>query len=428
MKVLVIGNGGREHAIAWQLSRSKDVSAIFVAPGNAGTLGERRTQNVPIQPTDIGQLVSFAQQQGIDLTIVGPEAPLANGIKEAFEKAKCPCFAPSQAAAQLETSKSFSKQFMQDHGIPTAKFSTFTDEKSAIAYLNTQAFPVVIKADGLAAGKGVIIAQTHDEAKTAIHAMLAEGNFGKAGEKIIIEEYLAGTELSYIVMCDGQHSLSLASAQDHKRRDNGDRGPNTGGMGAFSPSPFLTPALEKTIQDTIIQPVLDGMQALGHPYVGFLFAGLMISPEGSPKVLEFNCRLGDPEAQCILLRMRSDFATLCAAGCEGTLDTHTIDWDERVALGVVMTAGGYPTKYHVGDLIQGIPSITSDSVKVFHGGTTIKNKQLVTHGGRVLTVTALDKTLRETYELAYQSVEKIHWNNCFYRTDIGHQAIIQTMN
>lgn len=419
MKVFIIGNGGREHCIAWKVAQSEQVSEVWVAPGNAGTAMEPKTQNINITAMDIEKLVIFAKQQKIDLTIVGPEAAIAAGIADQFEAAGLPIFAPSQAAARLESSKDFSKAFMIEHHIPTATYASFSKLNPAIAYLEQQAFPIVIKADGLAAGKGVVIAETLAEARNTVTDMLSGNCFGEAGHCVVIEEFLHGTEMSYIVMADGTHILPLASSKDHKRLENGDIGPNTGGMGAVSPSPLLTQELEKTILETIIRPAIEGMQAKGTPFTGFLYAGLMIDEHNQPKVLEFNCRLGDPETQVIIPRLKTDLATICLAATQHKLDTIEADWFPQHTITVVMASGGYPTTYHVGDEIKGLDKQLGTGIKVFHAGTKLKAHKCVTNGGRVLSVTGLAETLQLAYDKAYSAVEKISWHNCCYRTDIG---------
>ena len=422
MKALVVGGGGREHAIAWKLAQSPSVHKVFVAPGNAGTAQENNVENVNIAATNIAGLILFAQQQQIELTIIGPEAPLALGIVDQFKAANLACFGPSQAAAQLESSKAFCKQFMQQNDIPTAAYATFDNEAEAITYLQQQSYPIVIKADGLAAGKGVVIAQNQTEAEKAVHAMLTDKQFGEAGNHIVIEDFLQGEELSYMVMVDGEHILPLASSQDHKRRDDGDQGPNTGGMGAYSPSPLLNDALEAMILKQVIEPTVNAMKASDTPYSGFLYAGLMISPEGEAKVLEFNCRLGDPETQPILMRLQSDLAELCLAALDDRLDQASTEWDPRVALDVVLCAGGYPFSYNKGDVITGLDLVDS-STKVFHAGTTEQDQQVVTHGGRVLAVCALGADVAEAQKTAYRAAEKIEWPGRFYRNDIGYRAL-----
>lgn len=417
--ILIIGGGGREHALAWKAALSNDVDHVFVAPGNAGTTQENRVSNVDIDPLDFPALIEFAKQNNIALTIVGPEAPLAAGIVDSFEAAGLRCFGPRAQAAQLEASKSFCKDFMAGHDIPSAKYATFSNTEQALHYLNDQTLPIVIKASGLAAGKGVIIAQNKQEAEQAVTDMLDANRFGDAGTSIVIEEFLQGREISYIVIADGKNYVPLASSQDHKRRDDGNRGPNTGGMGAFSPARDLSDALEEKIQREIIAPTLRAMAEAGTPYVGFLYAGLMIDTNNEPKVLEFNCRLGDPETQPILFRLQSDLISLCVAALDQKLDQVDIKWDDRVALAVVMAAGGYPENYRKGDTISGLNYSQFENVKVFHAGTTVINDQIVTNGGRVLAVTALGNSLDDAKNNSYEATKKIQWPNCFYRNDIG---------
>lgn len=422
MKILVIGGGGREHALAWKAAQSQRVETVYVAPGNAGTAQEPGLRNVPIGAEDIPALLDFARTEAIDLTLVGPEAPLVAGVVDEFTAAGLRCFGPTRAAAQLEGSKAFSKDFLARHHIPTAAYDNFTDVDEAIAYVRQQGAPIVIKADGLAAGKGVILAQTEDEAITAIRDMLAGNAFGDAGHRVVIEEFLQGEEASFIVMADGLHSLPMASSQDHKARDNGDRGPNTGGMGAYSPAPVVTPEIHDRVMREVIEPTVRGMAAEGHPYTGFLYAGLMIDPDGAPRVLEFNCRFGDPETQPILMRLRSDLVELCEAGLEQRLDAIRIDWDPRAAVGVVLAAGGYPDRYRKGDAIQGIPEETPES-KVFHAGTAEQDGQTVTSGGRVLCAVGLGETVTLAQQRAYAVTRQIRWDGVYYRTDIGYRAI-----
>ena len=423
MKVLVIGGGGREHALAWKAAQSPQVEAVFVAPGNAGTALEPRLRNVAIAADDVDALVGFAQSEGIGLTIVGPEAPLVLGVVNAFRSAGLHCFGPTQSAAQLESSKTFSKDFMARHHIPTAAYRSFTEVEAATAYIREQGAPIVVKADGLAAGKGVIVAQTEAEAIEAVRDMLAGNAFGAAGHRVVIEEFLRGEEASFIVMADGVHALAMASSQDHKARDDGDTGPNTGGMGAYSPAPVVTDAVHRRAMEEVILPTLRGMAADGLPYTGFLYAGLMVSPDGTLKVLEFNCRFGDPETQPIMIRLKSDLPALCLLALEGRLDQARIEWDPRPALGVVMAAGGYPFDYEKGDVIQGLPATEAADVKVFHAGTALSGTDVVTAGGRVLCVTAIGDTVAEAQQRAYAVADHIHWNQAFYRRDIGHKAI-----
>ena len=423
MNVLIIGSGGREHALAWKMAQSTRVREVFVAPGNAGTALEPKTINIPIAADAIPELVDFARSHPIDLTIVGPEAPLVAGIADAFAEAGLRCFGPSRAAAQLEGSKAFSKDFLQRHHIPTAEYRTFTEPEPAIAYIREKGAPIVIKADGLAAGKGVILAGSEGEAVAAVENMLEGNAFGEAGHRVVIEEFLQGEEASFIVMVDGEHVLPLASSQDHKARDNGDKGPNTGGMGAYSPAAVLTPEIHDRILREVIEPTVRGMAAEGHPYLGFLYAGLMIAADGTPHVLEYNCRFGDPETQPILLRLRADLAELCLAALDKRLDRVRIDWDPRPALGVVMAADGYPESYSKGDTISGLAGIEEDDAKVFHAGTARKNNSIITSGGRVLCVTALGHTVQEAQTRAYNLVKRIHWKGAYYRTDIGYRAV-----
>ncbi len=422
MKVLIIGGGGREHAMAWKAAQSQQVRAVYVAPGNAGTAREPKCRNIPIAADDIEALLAFAQDEAIDLTLVGPEMPLVKGIVDRFASHGLRCLGPSRLASRLEGSKSFAKRFMAAHGIPTAAFATFTEIEPAIAYIRKIGPPLVVKADGLAAGKGVIIAQSEEEAIRTVKEMLEKQVFGEAGKRVVIEEFLKGEEASFIVLVDGRHILPLATSRDHKARDDGDKGPNTGGMGAYSPTPAITPAMENLILDKIIRPTVEGMAEEGHPYRGFLYAGLMLT-DGAPKVLEFNCRLGDPEAQPILMRLRSDFMEACEAALEGCLDRIQLSWDPRFALGVVMASQGYPGPYRKGDIIYGLPEREEEDVKVFHAGTAEKDGRIVTAGGRVLCVTALGKTLADARTRAYEVVQQIHWEGAFYRRDIGSRAI-----
>ncbi|RTL51431.1 MAG: phosphoribosylamine--glycine ligase [Rhodocyclaceae bacterium] len=421
MKLLVIGSGGREHALAWRLAKSPKVQKIFVAPGNAGTAREDGIENVAI--TDIPALVEFARKEGIHATVVGPEAPLAAGVVNAFRAADLRIFGPSKEAAQLESSKDFAKQFMTRHAIPTAKFQTFTDAKAAHAYIDAEGAPIVIKADGLAAGKGVVVAMNIDEAHAAIDDMLSGNKLGDAGARVVIEEFLDGEEASFIVMADGKHALAMATSQDHKRLLDGDMGPNTGGMGAYSPAPVVTPQIHAKVMREVIMPTIRGMEADGILFTGFLYAGLMIKPDGSLKVLEFNCRFGDPETQPIMMRLKSDFTELIDAGIDGKLDQVEADWDRRVALGVVMAAGGYPDNPKKGDVIHGLPARAADDAHVFHAGTTDKDGHVVTNGGRVLCVTALGDTVKLAQNRAYEVAETISFDGAQYRRDIGYRAI-----
>lgn len=425
MNVLIIGSGGREHALAWACARSSRVEQVFVAPGNAGTALERKCSNVNIGATDVPALVAFARDNGVGLTIVGPETPLVMGVVDAFRDASLRCFGPDAGAAQLEGSKSFTKDFLARHAIPTAAYGTFTDIDEARAYVLEQGAPIVVKADGLAAGKGVVVARTTDEALEAVDSMLEGNAFGDAGARVVVEEYLEGEEASFIVMVDGGHILPLASSQDHKARDDGDTGPNTGGMGAYSPAPVISPSIHARVMREVIEPTVQGMAAEGHPYVGFLYAGLMIAPDGSPRVLEFNCRMGDPETQPVLLRLASDLTELCEAALDGRLDQVQCDWAPRASLGVVMAAGGYPGRYRKGDVISGLPAPDAETDrKVFHAGTaTDEAGNVVTAGGRVLCVCALGDNVSQAQTRAYELVDRIHWDGEYHRHDIGHRAI-----
>lgn len=422
MKILIIGNGGREHALAWKAAQSPQVEQVFVAPGNAGTAHEPKVKNIPIAATSINELCDFAKKEKIDLTIVGPEGPLAAGIVDVFTQQKLACFGPTKTAAQLETSKAFCKQFLQQHQIPTASFATFSDVTKAQQYIQQKNFPLVIKADGLAGGKGVIIAQNKAEAEHAIQLLLKENKLSAEKKQIVIEEFLAGEEISFIVIVDGKHILPLATSQDHKTRDNHDEGPNTGGMGAYSPAPIATPELQQKILKEIIEPTVKGMATSGTPYTGFLYAGLMITSAG-PKVLEFNCRLGDPETQPLMMRLQSDLITTLIAATQQKLNQINLQWDSRAALGVVLTAGGYPDSYNTGDVITGLRENLSTDWKIFHSGTAERNGQIVTAGGRVLCVTALGETVTAAQKLAYQIAQLIRWPHIHYRTDIGYRAI-----
>ncbi len=423
MNILIIGNGGREHALAWKAAQSPLADKVYVAPGNAGTALEANLENVAIATTDIPALVDFAQSHDIGLTIVGPEAPLVIGVVDAFQAAGLKIFGPSQAAAQLEGSKAFTKDFLARHRIPTAEYENFTEVEPALAYVRRKGAPIVIKADGLAAGKGVIVAMTLQEAEEAVRDMLAGNAFGDAGHRIVVEEFLDGEEASFIVMVDGENVVPMATSQDHKRVGDGDIGPNTGGMGAYSPAPVVTDEIHRRAMDQVIWPTVRGMAAEGNTYVGFLYAGLMISADGQPKVIEFNCRFGDPETQPIMLRLRSDLVELCLAGAEGRLNEKSSDWDERPALGVVLAAGGYPGDYRNGEVIQGLPQQESADGKVFHAGTRLQDNDVVTSGGRVLCVTALGDTVAQAQQRAYQLAEGIEWPGSFCRKDIGYRAI-----
>ncbi len=423
MNVLVIGGGGREHALSWKAAQSTLVKTVFVAPGNAGTATETGLQNVDIAATDIDGLLNFAQQNQVGLTIVGPEAPLVAGVVDAFEAAGQPIFGPSQAAAQLEGSKAFTKDFLARHAIPTADYQNFTEIEPALAYVQEKGAPIVVKADGLAAGKGVIVAMTLEEAEAAIRDMLAGNAFGEAGSRVVIEEYLDGEEASFIVMVDGKNVLPFATSQDHKRAANGDRGPNTGGMGAYSPAPVVTPQIHQRVMDEVILPTVQGMAEEGYPYKGFLYAGLMIMADGTPKVIEYNCRFGDPETQPIMLRLQSDLVALCLAASKGELAGQQIEFDERAAVGVVLAAGGYPGSYEKGAVISGLDSAAKLDGKIFHAGTSLQQDAIVTSGGRVLCATALGPNVTAAQQHAYALVNCINWQDVYFRTDIAHRAI-----
>ena len=422
MKILIVGGGGREHALAWKCAQSARVHQVFVAPGNAGTALEPKVLNVDIPADGIEALLEFAMREDIGLTIVGPEGPLVAGIVDRFTAAGRACFGPTQAAARLEGSKAFSKEFLKRHRIPTASYAAFDVDSFDPAYIRAQALPVVVKADGLAAGKGVVICETHESAIEAATGMLG-GSFGAAGRTIVIEEYLSGEEVSFIVIASGETVLPLATSQDHKRRDDGDRGPNTGGMGAYSPAPIVTPALHARIMREVIEPTLRGLRADGSPYLGFLYAGLMVAADGTPNVLEFNCRFGDPETQPILMRLQSDLVDLCEAALAGSLGRVDARWDPRAALGVVMAAGGYPDAYRSGDAIAGLDAAARLPGKVFHAGTSAAGAQILTAGGRVLCATGLGATVAAARGQAYDLVHAIHWNLVQYRRDIGYRAI-----
>ena len=423
MKVLVIGSGGREHALAWKAAQSANVETVFVAPGNAGTATEPKLENIAISVGDIEGLVTFAKQNDIGLTIVGPEQPLVDGVVDAFEANGLTIFGPSAKAAQLEGSKSFTKDFLARHQIPTADYQNFTEVEPALAYVREQGAPIVVKADGLAAGKGVIVAMTLIEAEDAIKDMLAGNAFGDAGHRVVIEEFLEGEEASFIVMVDGKNVLPFATSQDHKRALDGDKGPNTGGMGAYSPAPVVTADIHNRIMAEVIMPTVEGMAKEDAPYKGFLYAGLMITADGTPKVIEYNCRFGDPETQPIMMRLESDLAELCLSACQGELDKAEISFDNRAAVGVVLAAGGYPASYDKGDVISGLDSAGDDSAKVFHAGTALNDGDVVTAGGRVLCATALGENVTGAQAKAYELVKQISWQGMEYRTDIAYRAI-----
>lgn len=423
MKVLIIGSGGREHALAWKSAQSPLVEQVFVAPGNAGTAQESNIENINVGAEDIPSLLDFAISKMIDLTIVGPEATLVKGIVDAFKENNLKIFGPTKAAAQLEGSKAFTKDFLERHNIPTAFYGNFTEIEPAVAYIEQHGAPIVIKADGLAAGKGVILAQTNVEAIAAVNDMLADNKFGDAGARVVIEEYLYGEEASFICMIDGKNILPMASSQDHKARDNGDKGPNTGGMGAYSPAPVVTPEMHDRIVQMVIEPTVKGMADEGNAFTGFLYAGVMIDDQGIPKVLEYNVRFGDPETQPIMMRLKSDLVQHCLDAIDGKLDQAETQWDDRASLGVVLAAGGYPESYGKGDVISGLGGTETESTKVFHAGTAEKDGEIVTNGGRVLCAVALGNSVTEAQAKAYEVVKKIDWDNVYYRTDIGHRAI-----
>jgi len=423
MKVLVIGGGGREHALAWKLIQSPHCSQVFVAPGNPGSMNEQGIENVDIDVENTDALVAYAKDNNIGLTVVGPEVPLVLGVVDAFEQAGLRCFGPSKEAAQLEASKSFTKDFLARHKIPTADYDVFTEVAPAVEYIKKQGAPIVVKADGLAAGKGVIVAMTEQQAIDAVEDMLSGNAFGDAGSRVVIEEFMTGEEASFIVMVDGKNILPLATSQDHKARDNGDKGPNTGGMGAYSPAPVVTAEVYDRIMADVIVPTVEGMAADGRPYTGFLYAGLMINEQGHPRVVEYNCRFGDPETQPIMMRLQSDLIELCEAALDGKLDSAEAKWDPRAAVGVVIAAGGYPDAYQKGDVISGLDVCDSVDTKVFHAGTSLKDGKVVTSGGRVLCATALGETVRDAQTKAYETIRKIDWSNKYYRNDIAYRAI-----
>ena len=423
MNILVVGSGGREHALAWKLAAPDSVSRVFVAPGNAGTALEPKLENVALDPMDIERLAAFAKQNNCALTVIGPEAPLVAGIVDHFTEQGLACFGPTAGAAQLEGSKSFTKDFLARHNIPTASYAVFTEIEPALAHVREQGAPIVIKADGLAAGKGVIVAMTLDEAEAAIHDMLADNKFGDAGARVVVEGFLEGEEASFIVMVDGENVLPMATSQDHKRIGEGDTGPNTGGMGAYSPAPVVTDAVHTKVMEQVIWPTVRGMAAEGRPYTGFLYAGLMIDAEGNPSVIEYNCRFGDPETQPIMHRLQSDLSILCLAALNQTLDQHTAQWDPRPAVGVVLAAGGYPGSYEKGHTISGLEGDWDTATKVFHAGTRQDGNAITTQGGRVLCVSALGDSIREAIDAAYRGVDQIGWEGMVCRRDIGWRAI-----
>jgi len=425
MNILVIGSGGREHALAWKASQAKNVEKVFVAPGNAGTALEPNLENVEIGVGEFEELANFAKSNQVQLTIVGPEAPLVDGVVDYFQEQQLACFGPSKGAAQLEGSKAFTKDFLARHKIPTAEYQNFTEVEPALAYLQEKGAPIVIKADGLAAGKGVIVAETLEQAEEAVKDMLSGNAFGDAGCRVVIEEFLDGEEASFIVIADGDNVLPMATSQDHKRVGEGDTGPNTGGMGAYSPAPVVTTEIHRRIMDEVIMPTIDGMKNEGHEYTGFLYAGLMIMPDGTPKVIEYNCRFGDPETQPIMMRLRSDLGSLCLAALDKKLDSHKADWDERPAMGVVLAAGGYPGSYPKGDIISGLDrsDIDQNQAKIFHAGTKQTTEGVATNGGRVLCATALGENVSEAQKNAYTLADTIGWNGMFMRRDIGYRAV-----
>lgn len=423
MKVLVVGSGGREHALAWKSAQSEMVDQVYIAPGNAGTASEPGVENIDIGVGDFAGLIEFATSHDVGLTIIGPEVPLVDGICDRFAAAGLSCFGPSQRAAQLEGSKAFTKEFLDRYNIPTAEYESFTVLAEAEAYIGAKGAPIVIKADGLAAGKGVVVAQTEAEALGAVRDMMSGSAFGDSGKKLVIEEFLDGEETSFICLCDGKHAVPFATSQDHKARDDGDKGPNTGGMGAYSPAPVVTPELHQRIMDEVIVPTVAGMAADGAPYVGFLYAGLMIMPDGNPKVIEYNCRFGDPEAQPVLMRLKTDLVMLCVRALSGDLAEVSLSWDERTALGVVIAAGGYPTSYRKGDVINGLDTLTDLSVKAFHAGTRLEAGVAVTDGGRVLCVVGLGDDVAAAQQAAYEGVARIDWRDHYFRHDIGHRGI-----
>jgi len=428
MKVLVVGSGGREHALAWRAAQSANVEKVFVAPGNAGTAGEAGVENVAISANDLDGLLEFAREQGVGLTIAGPEDPLVNGIVDRFSEAGLACFGPSAAAAQLEGSKAFAKDFMSRHGIATAAYGKFTEVEAAIQFIREHGAPIVVKADGLAAGKGVIVAHSEGEAEAAVLDMLAGNAFGEAGHRVVIEEFLEGEEASFIAMADGKNVLPLATSQDHKAVGDGDTGPNTGGMGAYSPAAVVDDAMHRRAMEEVILPTIEGMAADGIPFTGFLYAGLMISPQGELDVLEYNVRFGDPETQPILMRLQSDLPALCLAAIEGRLDQEQAHWDERACLGVVMAAEGYPGEYGKGYPISGLHSVFPGHIKVFQAGTALSDEGVVTAGGRVLCVCALGASVSEAQAEAYRACRQIHWDGAFTRGDIGYRAIAREKN
>ena len=423
MNVLVIGSGGREHALAWKAAQSSSVEHVYVAPGNAGTAIEPKLSNIDIKVNEFEKLAQFVEQHEIGLTIVGPEAPLVDGVVDYFTGRGLPCFGPTQGAAQLEGSKAFTKDFLARHKIPTAEYKNFTDVEPALAYLREKGAPIVIKADGLAAGKGVIVAETLEQAEEAVKDMLSGNAFGEAGCRVVIEEFLDGEEASFIVIADGNNILPMATSQDHKRVGEADTGPNTGGMGAYSPAPVVTAEIHDRVMKEVIMPTIEGMKAEGNDYTGFLYAGLMIMSDGTPKVIEYNCRFGDPETQPIMMRLQSDLVDLCMAALNGQLDSTKANWDPRPSVGVVLAAGGYPGSYNKGDVISGLEGADSGQAKIFHAGTQLVDGKVTTNGGRVLCATALGDNVSDAQQRAYELADKISWNGMFLRKDIGYRAI-----
>ncbi|GAB1256492.1 phosphoribosylamine--glycine ligase [Aurantivibrio plasticivorans] len=428
MNILVIGSGGREHALAWKCAQSERVEKVFVAPGNAGTALENGIENVDIGVGDFVALADFAKKNNCELTVVGPEAPLVDGVVDYFETKNLRCFGPSKGAAQLEGSKAFTKDFLARHNIPTAEYQSFTNIDEALDYIDAKGAPIVVKADGLAAGKGVIVAETIEQAKDAVEDMLSGNAFGDAGCRVVIEEFLTGEEASFIVVADGKHILPMATSQDHKRVGNQDTGPNTGGMGAYSPAPVVTPEVYERVMNEVIVPTIEGMAAEGNTFTGFLYAGLMISEDGAPKVIEYNCRMGDPETQPIMMRLQSDLVTIFEAAIDGELNELTSEWDPRPAVGVVMAAGGYPASYAKGKVISGLPEKELAGEKVFHAGTQMNGDDVVTNGGRVLCVTAMAPTITEAQQRSYVLANKISWEDCYKRDDIAYRAIAREEN
>ncbi len=422
MKVLVVGSGGREHALAWKFAQSERVETVFVAPGNVGSALEQGIKNIEIGSTDVEGLVNFAGREGIGITVIGPEGPLDMGIVDRFREAGLHCLGPTKIASKLEGSKGFAKEFMQRFNIPTGRYQIFSDLADAKEYVRTQGTPIVIKADGLAAGKGVVVALSEDQAMLALEQIMSEGRVGEAGQTVVIEEFLEGEEASFICICDGKTAIPFASSQDHKARDEGDLGPNTGGMGAYSPAPVVTPEIHRAVMTKIIKPTIDGMAAEGAPFVGFLYAGLMIDSLGQASVVEYNCRFGDPEAQAIMMRLDSDFLEVCERALSGKLEGYELSFDQKTSLGVVLAANGYPDQYDKGHPISGLSSQVTNT-KVFHAGTAVKDKKVVTNGGRVLCVASLGENILEARTRAYERIDLLDWDGMFFRKDIGHKAV-----